>query len=91
MLRGLRSLHEHDVPVDQIVLVNAANLNLSARRKLIESAASEGARLTAEDIRDRNYLAPLLRRDGHWRSQLLGLPSDPITLSPVPTEAVGTA
>jgi len=91
MLRGLRSLKEHGVTADRLVLANPASLNLLERNKLIKAATDEGARLAPEDIRDRNYLAPILRRDGHWRSQLLRLPSDPITLSPVPTNAAGTA
>lgn len=90
MLGGLRSLKKHGVSVDRVVLANPASINLLQRNKLIKVAMNEGARLAPEDIRDRDHLAPILRRDGHWRRKLLGLPSDPITLSPVPTEAIGT-
>lgn len=90
MLSGLRSLKKHGVSVDRLVLTNPANLNLLQRNKLIKAATNEGARLAPEDVRDRNYLVRILRRDGYWRRELLGLPSDPITLSPVPTEAIGT-
>lgn len=86
MVRGLVSLKEHDVPVDRIILANTASLNLTDRNKLIMAATEAGARLATEDIRDRRYFAPILRRDGDWRRRLLGLPSEPITLSPIPTD-----
>jgi hypothetical protein len=38
--------------------------------------------LDASDIFERGFFASRLRRDGDWRAELLGLSSEPVTLSP---------
>jgi hypothetical protein len=78
---GLRSMKQHGVAVDRIVLVNPAELSTLDRVKLQDSAQKRGARLDVADVFDRGWLASQLRRDGFWRQKLLGLKSDPITVS----------
>lgn len=82
MLGGIKSMKEHDVPVRRLVLANPAVLSRSDRGKLAESASRAGASLNVSDIFDGTFFASRLRRDGHWRHALLGLPSSPVTLSP---------
>jgi hypothetical protein len=86
MQRGITSMREHDVPVERIVLANPASLSLLERQRLVEAARRAGARLDASDIFGRGFFASRLRRDGHWRNALLGLSSEPITLSRTPAE-----
>jgi hypothetical protein len=83
MFRGIASMSAHDVAVDRIVLASAARLNLLAREKLVLAARKKGVRLDASDVFDQDYFASRLRRDGFWRKKLLGLPSQPISLSRV--------
>lgn len=83
MLAGTRSMRKHEVPVGRIMLANPAILRLSDREKLVKSAKRAGALLDASDIFDGGFFASCLRRDGYWRAALLGLPSGPVTLSPV--------
>jgi hypothetical protein len=83
MLAGIASMKEHNVRFRRIVLANPALLRLTDRQKLVESAKNAGALLDASDVFDRGYFASRLRLDGHWRAELLGLPSGPVTLSPV--------
>ena len=83
MLTGIRSMKDHDVPVSRIVLANPAILRLGAREKLVRSAERAGALLNVSEIFDGGFFASRLRRDGYWRAALLGLPSSPVTLSPV--------
>jgi len=83
MLAGIASMKEHNVRFRRIMLANPALLRLTDRQKLVESAKNAGALLDASDVFDRGYFASRLRRDGHWRAELLGLPSGPVTLSPV--------
>ena len=58
-------------------------LSLTDREKLIKSARNAGAVLDVSDIFDGGFFISKLRRDGFWRKELLGLPSGPVTLSPV--------
>ncbi len=81
MRRSLRSLKEHGVPVDRIVLANPADLNLLQRNKLSKAARAEGAHLPVSDIFDRHFFAGKLRRDGYWRRELLGLSAQGVSLS----------
>jgi len=83
MLGGIRSMKKHGVPVHKLVLANPAVLSRSDRGKLAESASRAGASLNVSEIFDGTFFASRLRRDGHWRHALLGLPSSPVTLSPV--------
>ena len=84
MLGGIKSMKEHGVPVQSIVLANPAILSRSDRGKLAESASRAGASLNVSEIFDGTFFASRLRRDGYWRRELLGLPSSAVTLSPVP-------
>jgi hypothetical protein len=83
MLAGISSMKKHGVPVGRVVLANPAILRLSDREKLVKSAKRAGALLNASDVFDGGFFASRLRRDGYWRAALLGLPSGPVTLSPV--------
>jgi hypothetical protein len=83
MLSGIKSMNEHRVSVERIVLANPAILRLGDREKLAASAKRAGALLSVSDVFDGGFFASRLRRDGHWRAELLGLPAGPVTLSPV--------
>jgi hypothetical protein len=84
MLKGIASMREHNVPFDRVVLANPALLSQLDRNNLAISARKRGA--TIDAVYDRGFFASRLRRDGHWRSRLLGLSADPITLSRVPAD-----
>jgi hypothetical protein len=84
MAKGIKSMEEHDVPFDRIVLANCGQLSQLQRNSLSESARKKGA--TIDAVYDRGFFASRLRRDGEWRFRLLGLSSDPITLSRVPSD-----
>jgi len=83
MIRGIKSMSDHGVAVDRIVLANPASLNIKSREKLVKLALSNGARLDASDVFERGFFASRLRRDGYWRERLLGLSSEPISLTRV--------
>jgi len=83
MLSGIKSMKEHSVPFHKLVLANPAILSRSDRGKLAASATRAGASLNVSEIFDGTFFASRLRRDGYWRNALLGLPSSPVTLSPV--------
>jgi hypothetical protein len=83
MRAGIASMKKHEVLVQRIILANPAILRLADREKLVKSAKQAGALLDASDVFDGGFFASRLRRDGHWRAALLGLPSGPVTLSPV--------
>lgn len=83
MLKGIKSMKTHGVAFERLILANPATLRTTERQKLAESARKAGAQLDPADIYDRNYFASRLRRDGYWRRELLGLSSEPITLSRV--------
>lgn len=78
---GLNSMKKHGVAYDRVVLVNPAELSTTERNKLRESAGKKGATLDVADIFDLGWVSSRLRRDGFWRQKLLGLKSDPITVS----------
>jgi hypothetical protein len=84
MRKGIASMKQHGVPLDRVVLANPALLSQLDRNSLYRFAKERGA--TVEAIYDRGFFASTLRRDGEWRSRLLGLSSDPITLSGVPSD-----
>jgi hypothetical protein len=84
MTEGLKSLKLHDVAFDRIVLANLAQLSQLDRDKLKQSAEKRGA--TIEAVYDRGFFASRLRRDGAWRSRLLGLSAEPISLARTPTD-----
>jgi hypothetical protein len=84
MTKGIASMEQHGEPFDRIVLANRAQLSQLQRNKLKESARKLGA--TIDAVYDRGFFASRLRRDGDWRSRLLGLSADPITLSRVPSD-----
>ena len=77
-------MRQHGVPLNRIVLANCAQLSQRERNNLSTSARTRGA--TIEAVYDRGFFASRLRRDGEWRSKLLGLSADPITLSRVPSD-----
>jgi hypothetical protein len=84
MAKGIASMRKHGVPFDRIVLANCALISQLQRNRLIRSAKEQGA--TIDAIYDRGFFASRLRRDGEWRSRLLGLSAEPITLSRVPSD-----
>jgi hypothetical protein len=84
MLKGIASMKEHGISFDRIVLANPAQLPQLDRNSLADSARRRGA--TVDAVYDRGFFASRLRRDGHWRSRLLGLSADPITLSRLPPD-----
>ena len=84
MNKGIASMRQHGVPLNRIVLANCAQLSQRERNNLSTSARTRGA--TIEAVYDRGFFASRLRRDGEWRSKLLGLSADPITLSRVPSD-----
>ncbi|MEA2581102.1 MAG: hypothetical protein QOE83_1994 [Actinomycetota bacterium] len=84
MRAGIKSMTQHGVPIDRIVLANPARLTQLQRQTLANAARKLGAVLEA--VYERSYFASKLRRDGEWRMALLGLPGDPITLSRVPSD-----
>jgi hypothetical protein len=84
MNKGIASMIQHGVPFDRIVLANCAQLSQIERDRLGTSARKRGA--TIEAIYGRGFFASRLRRDGEWRSKLLGLSADPITLSRTPDD-----
>lgn len=86
MLKGIKSLDEHGVAADRLVLANPANLSLVNRQSLVRSAEKAGKTLDVSDIFDRGFFASRLRRDGYWRNTLLGLPSGPISLTRLPAD-----
>lgn len=84
LLKGIASMREHHVPFDRVLLANPALLSQLDRNSLATSARKRGATLDA--VYDRGFFSSRLRRDGDWRSRLLGLSADPITLSRVPSD-----
>ena len=84
MARGIASMKQHGKPFDRIVLANCGQLSQLQRNSLSESARKK--RATIDAVYDRGFFASRLRRDGEWRSRLLGLSADPITLSRVPSD-----
>jgi hypothetical protein len=84
MLRGIASMRQHGEAYDRVVLANPAQLSQLDRNSLAASARRRGAIVDA--VYDRGFFASRLRRDGQWRSRLLGLSADPITLSRVPAD-----
>jgi hypothetical protein len=84
MAKGIASMKQHAVPLGRIVLANRAQISQLQRNRLIESAQKQG--VTIDAIYDRGFFASRLRRDGDWRSRLLGLSAEPITLSRVPSD-----
>src|SRR6266536_4045949 len=84
MLRGIVSMEQHGILFDRVVLANPAQLSQLDRNSLAVSAKRRGAIIDA--VYDRGFFASRLRRDGDWRSRLLGLSADPITLSRLPAD-----
>ncbi len=83
MIRGLESLKKHPVTYDRIVIATPGVLSEIQRDKLEREAAERGARLD-RNVYDRGFFASRLRRDGVWRKNLLGLSSEPVSISWVP-------
>src|SRR5207244_615355 len=84
--RSIKSLAQHGVAAERLILANAASLSVLNRKSLASTAQKAGLTLDASDIYDRGYFASRLRRDDYWRHELLGLPSRPISLAPVPPD-----
>jgi hypothetical protein len=84
MNKGIASMTKHGVPFNRIVLANCAQLSQTDRSSLNTSARKRGAIIEA--VYDRTFFASRLRRDGEWRSKLLGLSADPVTLSRTPDD-----
>lgn len=82
--RGIKSMTDHGLPYDELVLCNIAVLSQLDRVKLQQTAQRLGARLEFHNIFDRAFAASKLRRDGEWRQRLLGLSADPISLARSP-------
>lgn len=83
-LAGVRSMLQHGLPFRRLVLANPAKLNQQSRQKLEDDVSEYGA--TIEIVYDRTLFSSRLRRDGEWRSRLLGLSANPISLSRVPMD-----
>jgi hypothetical protein len=83
--KNMKSMKEHGVQVERLVLCNPAQLNETQRNKLRKIARDEGS-CVVEAIYDRTALASWLRRDGEWRERLLGLSGEPISLSRMPAD-----
>lgn len=79
---------EHGLEYDKIVLCNLAQLSQLDRVKLQKTATGLGATVEAHHVFDRDFVASRLRRDGEWRSRLLGLSADPVTLARKPADLV---
>jgi hypothetical protein len=84
MVRGIKSLAQHAQPASRIVLANLAVLSARDRSGLEQTANKHGVTVTG--VYDRVYFANQLRRDGEWRTRLLGIPGDPISVSRLPAE-----
>jgi hypothetical protein len=89
MVGSLRSMDEHDVPVERVVLVNRLDLGQLQRAKLEDKAAEWNVVIEAHYGRE--FFADKLRTDGDWRQKLLGMSSHPITLSRLPPELAESA
>jgi hypothetical protein len=84
MVRSLKSLVKHGQPTDSVVLANLAELSARNRSSLQRTASNHG--VTVVEVYDRVFFANQLRRDGEWRTRLLGIPGDPISVSRLPPE-----
>jgi hypothetical protein len=91
MLGGIKSMKQHGVAVARIVLASPAILSQLRRQKLVEAAKAAGVVLDVSEIFDGGFFGSALRRDGYWRKELLGLSSEPISLSRVPAELAESA
>ena len=84
MLRGVESMKAHGLPFDRLVLACPGQLSQLQRHSLDLSARKHGA--TIEAVYGTEFFASGLRRDGEWRSKLLGLSPEPIALSRLPRD-----
>ncbi|GHJ43682.1 hypothetical protein Cs7R123_10240 [Catellatospora sp. TT07R-123] len=84
MVKSLKSMTEHSVAYDRIILANRATLNERQRASLRIKAQDFNATITA--FYDHGFFASRLRRDGAWRAALLGIPGNPISLTRIPAD-----
>ncbi|WP_410665985.1 hypothetical protein [Amycolatopsis sp. lyj-84] len=84
LTRSLKSMDEHGVRVERVVLANRLDLGQLQQIKLEAKAAEWNVEVEAHFGRE--FFANRLRIDGGWRERLLGLSSHPITLSRLPAE-----
>jgi hypothetical protein len=89
MVRGLKSMVEHGVAVERIVLANPADLTQLQRDKLSKKA--DEWNVTIDAFFGKDFFVSRLRIDGDWRKNLLGLSSEPITLSRTPADLAESA
>jgi hypothetical protein len=81
---GLRSMRDHNVPVQQIVLANPMPLGEQEREKLRVTARNKN--VTIQAFYGQQFFASKLRRDTEWRKALLGLSGHALTLSRLPVD-----
>lgn len=84
MVKSLKSMTEHSVAYERIILANPAALNERQRASLRKKANEFNATITA--FYDHGFFASRLRRDGAWRTALLGIPGNPISLTRIPAD-----
>ena len=82
--RSMESMRAHGVEGARLVLASPARLNNLQRNRLGQLARDHGA--TIEVIYDRTFFASRLRRDGDWRSKLLHIPGEPVSVARVPAD-----
>lgn len=83
LISSLESRQKREGRGNRLILANLAILNERQRDKLRKKAREYN--YTIEAIYDRFYFASRLRRDPAWRSALLGLPGNPISISKIPS------
>jgi len=81
LVRGLRSMQKHDIPFRRVIIATPARLGGKRRGQLNDIAKEYGGTV---EIYGLLFIASMLRRDGEWRSRLLGLPPGPIHFSELP-------
>ncbi|MBY5163136.1 hypothetical protein [Salsipaludibacter albus] len=86
MRKGIKQMVAKGVSTERIVLINPARLTNLQRQRLKESAEKLDVSLNVADVYGHDAVVSKLRRDGAWRSRLLGLPTDPLTLMAKPRE-----
>ena len=67
--RGIKSMIDHGLDFDELVLCNLGQFGQLDRVKLQETAGRKGARVAFHNVFDREFVASRLRRDGEWRER----------------------
>ena len=71
-------------PCKQMVLATPASLSKNHREILVKYVRELGVH--GMDFYDQSFFASKLRRDGYWRSRLLHLSGEPLSLSAIPMD-----